>query len=82
MKAIIRFEDGTEATLRNGDGIWECANSDLKVILDVTTEMLPHEYYPDPIGDLARAVAAKLGAEVVYTDPLVEEGDVPPGTDF
>ena len=69
MSATIRFEDGTEATLSNEDGIWECADPVLKEMLDNWTSLLPYDHYIDPIGDLARKVAADLHAKVVYADP-------------
>jgi len=80
MAATIRFPDGTEATIIDCRGTWVCDNEIIRENLQLRTEFLPPAYYPDPMNGIARAIAAQVGAEVIYTEPM-ESGDVPPGVD-
>ena len=79
MPATIRFPNGTEATLLNNNGKWECADADMKENLELRTAMLPNRYYPDWFEGVAKDVAKEVGAEVVHVDP-VPPNDDPPGT--
>ena len=77
MAAIIRFSDGLEATLTD-DKTWACSDPDVKEMLELVTQSLPWDYYPDWIAGTARKVAKEMGAEVIHTDPYVDRR--PPGT--
>lgn len=55
---------------------WASDDASLAKLCQITAEMLPPDHYPDPIGDLAAAVAAELGGTLVHRDP-VPEGDAP-----
>ena len=78
MAAIIRFSDGLEATLTDKRGTWECSNLDVKEMLELVTQLLPWDYHPDWIASTAEKVAKEMGAEVIHTDPYVDNR--PPGT--
>lgn len=59
---------GTVATY---DGqSWASDDADLAKLCQITAEMLPPDHYPDPVGDLAEAVAIELGGALVRRDPV------------
>jgi hypothetical protein len=80
MAATIRFPDGAEATLIDGEGTWICKDQTTAELLKLKTEDFLDEEAPfflDCIGELAEAMAGKLGAVVIHKDPF--NSKIPPG---
>ena len=54
---------------------WTSEDPAAAELCQLTAEMLPPDYYPDPVGDLAAAVAAELQGRVVKRDPVEDDGE-------
>jgi hypothetical protein len=78
MPAVIQFPNGMTATVRGKN--WQCSNGELWELLTLTTEMLPSGYHPCPEADLAKEVAARLGATLISSDR--EPSETPPDAQF
>jgi hypothetical protein len=77
-EALIRFPNGEEACLY--DGVWTCPVRDLETVLNLHTRMLPPRHRPSPTADLAREVAAEVGAVVIRADEEID--DAPEDAEF
>lgn len=53
---------------------WTSDDSAAAELCQLTAGMLPPDHYPDPVGNLAEAVAAQLRGRVVHLDPVEDDG--------
>jgi len=72
--ATITLPDGTGIDYRD-DGTWSSNDPAAADLAASTARTLPPAYRPDPVLDLALAVAADLGGEVTFAIPSEQPDD-------